>query len=378
VVPTESAHVIRLARPHITDEDIAAVIDVLKTGQLVQGKTVEEFERRIADYTDGGELTAVCNGTAALHLSLLALGIGPGDRVGVAAYSWPATANAVVVTGARPVFIDIETTTMGMDPVALEKTLQRGEQLRALIPVHAFGQMADMKAIMAIAEAHGIPVIEDAACALGASLDGKAAGAWGTLGCFSFHPRKAATTGEGGAIRTSDGRLATTLRALRNHGQDPNAATPDFVAAGYNLRLTEFQAALGISQLKRYRDLISARRHQAEHYDGLLADLPLILPEPIEKDSHIYQSYVVRLSATLAARRSAILSSLREQGIEANIGTHHMPLITYYRREFGYRTGDFPVTDEIASSSIALPLHAYLTESDQEAVARALGRAIAA
>jgi dTDP-4-amino-4,6-dideoxygalactose transaminase len=182
--------VIRLARPHITDEDIAAVIDVLKTGQLVQGKTVQEFERRIADYTDGGELTAVCNGTRALHLSLLALGIGAGDRVGVAAYSWPATANAVVVAGALPVFIDIETTTMGMDPVALERILQRGEPLHALIPVHAFGQMADMNAIMTIAGAHGIPVIEDAACALGASLDGRAAGAWGTLGCFSFHPRK--------------------------------------------------------------------------------------------------------------------------------------------------------------------------------------------
>lgn len=378
MVPTESAHVIRLARPHITDEDIAAVIDVLKTGQLVQGKTVQEFERRIADYTDGGELTAVCNGTAALHLSLLALGIGAGDRVGVAAYSWPATANAVVVTGALPVFIDIETSTMGMDPVALEKILQRGEPLHALIPVHAFGQMADMNAIMAIAGAHGIPVIEDAACALGASLDGRAAGAWGTLGCFSFHPRKAATTGEGGAIRTSDRQLATRVRALRNHGQDPDAATPDFVAAGFNLRLTEFQAALGISQLKRYGDLIASRRQQAERYDELLARLPLILPKPVEKDSHIYQSYVVRLSATLAARRSAILSSLREQGIEANIGTHHMPLITYYRREFGYQTGDFPVTDEVASSSIALPLHSYLTESDQEAVVQALGRAIAA
>ena len=369
---------IRLARPHITDEDIAAVIDVLKTGQLVQGKTVQEFERRIADYTDGGELTAVCNGTAALHLSLLALGIGAGDRVGVAAYSWPATANAVVVTGAIPVFIDIETTTMGMDPVALERILQRGEPLHALIPVHAFGQMADMNAIMAIAGAHGIPVIEDAACALGASLDGRAAGAWGTLGCFSFHPRKAATTGEGGAIRTSDRQLATRVRALRNHGQDPDAATPDFVAAGFNLRLTEFQAALGISQLKRYRDLIAARRQGAERYDELLSGLPLTLPKPVEKDSHIYQSYVVRLRATLAARRSAILSSLREQGIEANIGTHHMPLITYYRREFGYQTGDFPVTDEVASSSIALPLHSYLTESDQEAVVQALGRAIAA
>jgi perosamine synthetase len=167
------------------------------------------------------------------------------------------------------------------------------------------------------------------------------------------------------------------VRALRNHGQDPDAATPDFVAAGFNLRLTEFQAALGISQLKRYgiSSRADANRRSATTNCSPAA---LILPKPVEKDSHIYQSYVVRLSATLAARRSAILSSLREQGIEANIGTHHMPLITYYRREFGYQTGDFPVTDEVASSSIALPLHSYLTESDQEAVVQALGRAIAA
>jgi dTDP-4-amino-4,6-dideoxygalactose transaminase len=283
-----------------------------------------------------------------------------------------------VVTGARPVFIDIESKTMGVDPLALERILKGGEQLHALIPVHAFGQMADMRSIMAIADAHGIPVIEDAACALGASLHQKAAGSWGALGCFSFHPRKAATTGEGGAIRTMDRPLATKLRVLRNHGQDPDAATADFVAAGFNLRLTEFQAALGISQLKRYRDIITSRRQRARRYDGLLADLPVLVPNPSETESHIFQSYVIRLNGALAARRTAVLSSLREQGIEANIGTHHMPLITYYRREFGYRAGDFPVTDEIAASAIALPLHSYLTESDQDAVVRALGRAIAA
>jgi dTDP-4-amino-4,6-dideoxygalactose transaminase len=377
MVSAEFASVIRLARPDITDGDITAVVEVLKTGHLVQGKTVREFEQRIAEHSDGGEVVAVCNGTAALHLALLSLGIGAGHRVGVAAFSWPATANAVVVAGAQPVFIDIEPDTMGMDPAALEKTL-RNDRLDALIPVHAFGQMANMGAIMAIADDRGIPVIEDAACALGATLEGKAAGSWGTLGCFSFHPRKAATTGEGGAVRTMDGSLARKLRVLRNHGLDPDVSSPDFIEAGFNLRLTEFQAALGVSQLQRYRDMVVVRRRLAKRYEVLLADLPLTLPNVLDIGSHIFQSYVVRLDRALAPRRAVILSSLREQGVEANVGTHHMPLITYYRREFGFAAGDFPVTDEVAASAIALPMHSYLTEVEQETVARALGGAIVA
>lgn len=366
---------IRLARPDITEADISAVADVLRTGQLVQGATVRAFERRIAEYTDGGEVAAVCNGTAALHLAVLALGIGAGHRVGVAAFSWPATANAVVVTGATPVFIDIEPHTMGMDPAALEKTLRNGA-LHALIPVHAFGQMASMSAIMGIADEHGVPVIEDAACALGATLDGKAAGAWGTLGCFSFHPRKAATTGEGGAIRTSDERLSRALRVMRNHGLDPNVPSPDFIEAGFNLRLTEFQAALGVSQLERYPTLISTRRRLAKRYNTLLTEIPVTRPAAPGDGSHIYQSYVVRLDPAIAPRRAAILANLREQGVEANIGTHHMPLITYYRRELGCAPGDYPVTDEVAATAVALPMHSYLTDDDQDTVVRALARAI--
>ena len=368
---------IRLARPDITDTDIAAVVEVLKTGHLVQGKTVQEFERAIGEHTGGGEVVAVCNGTAALHLALLALGIGPGHRVGVAAYSWPATANAVVVTGARPVFIDIEPQTMGMDPAALERELNGAERLDALIPVHAFGQMADMDAIMRLAAAREIPVIEDAACALGATLRGTPAGAWGTLGCFSFHPRKAATTGEGGAVRTEAGALSKQVRVLRNHGQDPDAPVSDFIAAGFNLRITEFQAALGVSQLKRYGQIVAARRDRAKRYDELLAGFPLTLPSAVDPASHIYQSYVVRLDAALTARRSAVLSSLRNDGIEATIGTHHMPLLRYYQREFGYRTGDFPSTDVIAAAAIALPMHSFLSIEDQQRVADSLRRAIA-
>lgn len=369
---------IRLARPDINDADIAAVVEVLRTGQLVQGRTVQRFETAIGRYTQGGDIVAVCNGTAALHLALLALGIGPGHRVGVAAYSWPATANAVVVTGATPVFIDIEPRTMGMDAAALEETLQKHSHLDALIPVHAFGQMANMPALTRIADAHGIPVVEDAACALGATLEGRRAGSWGTVGCFSFHPRKAATTGEGGAVRTASTALAKRIRALRNHGQDPDAPAPDFVAAGFNLRITEFQAALGISQLERYQQIVTTRRERARRYEALLAGLPMVLPLAPDAEAHIYQSYVILLEEQVATRRDRVITRLRDEGIETNIGTHHMPLLTYYRRAFGFTAGDYPVTDKVAQSAIALPMHSFLTEDDQERVASALRRALAA
>lgn len=367
---------IPLARPEITDSDIAAVEAVLRTGHLVQGAHVAEFERAIAGFTDQGEVIAVSNGTAALHLSLLALGIGPGDHVGVATFSWPATANAVVLCGAHPVFVDIEPVTLGMDPDALSQVLKRGPRLSALMPVHAFGNMANMPKIMVLADAGDIPVIEDAACALGAELNGQPAGSWGRLGCFSFHPRKAATTGEGGAIRTADLALARRLRALRNHGVDPGSTPPDFTAAGFNTRLTEFQAALGTSQLARYKTLLGSRRHSARRYDELLSDLPVVCPTMLKAAAHIYQSYVVLLRDDAASRRGEIITTLKSQGIETNIGTHHQPLLSYYSNTYGYKRGDFPVTDRVAASALALPLYSGLTAEDQETVVAALRRAI--
>lgn len=367
---------IPLARPDITDGDIQAVVRVLRTGQLVQGAHVAEFEAAISEYAGGGEIIAVANCTAALQLSLLALGIGPGDHVGVATFSWPATANAVALCGAQPVFVDIEPVTLGIDPDALATILSHGPRLSALIPVHVFGNMANMPKIMALADASGVPVIEDAACALGAVLEGRLAGSWGRLGCFSFHPRKAATTGEGGAIRTADRSIARRLRSLRNHGVDPDTSPPDFIMAGLNTRLTEFQAALGTSQLARYDALLEQRRHMARCYDELLSSFPVDRPDMLNAGAHIYQSYVVLLRGDLAARRGEIIAALKSQGIETNIGTHHQPLLSYYRRTYGHKRGDFPVTDRVAASDLALPLYSGLTPGEQETVVAALRRAI--
>ena len=358
---------IRIASPDISDEDLDAVVRVLRTGQLVQGPHVAEFEGRLAPMTGAAHVVAVSNCTAALHLTLVALGVGAGDKVAVATYSWPATANAIVLAGATPIFVDIDPVTFNIDPDALQATLTR-HTVKAVIAVHAFGGMADMPRINAVAQHAGALVIEDAACALGASLRDQSAGQWGAAACFSFHPRKAVTTGEGGAISTNDERIAKRLRALRNHGQDPDSQTPDFIMPGYNLRLTEFQAVLGTGQLSRWPNLISARRQAARSYDRLLGATGVQVPRALEPASHTYQSYVVLLPEQTAARRRDIISEMRERGIEVTIGTCHIPLTTHYRRSYGYQVGDFPVTDDLAARALALPLHSKLDLEDQERV----------
>jgi dTDP-4-amino-4,6-dideoxygalactose transaminase len=376
MVSKADGSVIRIASPDIADSDIDAVARVLRSGQLVQGEHVAEFERQLAPMTGAPHVVAVSNCTAALHLTLLALGVGPGDHVAVTTYSWPATANAIVLAGATPAFVDIEDTTFNMDAEILVDVLPR-QKTKAVLVVHAFGGMADMPRIAAAASSAGALLIEDAACALGATLAGRSAGAWGEAACFSFHPRKAITTGEGGAVATGDERLARCIRALRNHGQDPNAPAPDFILPGYNLRMTEFQAALGSGQLRRWPDIIAARNAAAHRYDQLLASIPVRIPHYVGPGSHTFQAYVVLLPESAASRRPAIIQAMRHAGIEVTIGTYHIPLTTYYRTKYGYRAGDFPITDSVAARALALPLHSKLQHSDQEQVVSELARHLA-
>jgi perosamine synthetase len=362
---------IRLTIPAIDEDDLRAVREALASGYLVQGRRVAEFERIVAQYVGTDYAVAVSNCTAALHLSLLALGVGPGDRVAVPTYSWPATANVVALCEAEPLFIEIEPDTYNMDPEALEVALS-STKVKAVMPVHVFGAIADMRRIMSIAERHGASVIEDAACALGAALENKKAGAWGLMGCFSFHPRKAVTTGEGGIITSNDVALIRKLRALRNHGQDPDAATPDFIFPGYNLRITEFQAALGVSQMGKLDRIIEGRRAQAANYNRLLEGSELKTPTSPTKAGNVFQSYVVLVPTRIASRRTEIINALRQHGVEATIGTYHLPLTTYFRERGRYATGDFPVTDDVASRAISLPMFEGLTLAQQEKVANEL------
>ena len=383
---------IRLTIPSIEDDDLAAVREVLASGFLVQGKHVAAFEEAVAAHVGVPHAVAVSNCTAALHLSLLALGVRPGDIVVVTAYSFAATANVIELCGARPAFVDIQPDTFNMDPRRLAETLgKRGKRgqatfprrksslspfstgpVKAILPVHTFGQMADMPAITALAAKHGLPVVEDAACALGAAWQGRQAGTWGTLGCFSFHPRKAITTGEGGMVVTNDAALASKLRALRNHGLEPDAASPDFILPGFNYRMTDFQGALGITQMVKLDRIIAARRRLAAHYDELLRGTPVQPPAVAPGSRHVYQSYVVLLPAQAAPRRAELIAALKAQGIETTIGTWHMPMLTYYRRTYGYREGDFPVADDVFARSLTLPLHERLGAQEQQQVVRAL------
>jgi perosamine synthetase len=366
---------IRLTVPSIEEDDLAAVAEVLTSGLLVQGPRVARFEQEVADYVGVKHAIAVTNCTAALHMSLLSLNVRAGDLVIVTAYSWPATANVIELCGAQPVFVDICPDTFNLSPGALETTLNRlmsnaktAHRVKAVLPVHTFGQMANMPAILELADRYDLPVVEDAACALGATLDGRQAGSWATLGCFSFHPRKAITTGEGGMITTNDAETARQLKALRNHGQDPDAPSADFILPGFNNRMTEIQGALALTQMSKLERIIEARRRAASYYDQLLAETEFQAPVVDKGGTHVYQSYVMLLPEGLAAQRQVLIEQAKEHGIETTIGTWHLPMISYARSRYGFKTGDFPVTDQVFARSITLPLYEKISRAEQEKV----------
>lgn len=374
---------IRLTIPSIDEDDIQAVSKVLNSGYLVQGQIVNDFERTVSDYVGSKFAIAVSNCTAALHLSLLSMDIRAGDLVIVTSYSWPASANVIELCGAQPVFIDILPDTFNINPQCLDATLHSltsnhgtRERVKAILPVHTFGQMADMPLISEISDYYDVPVIEDAACALGADIDHKHAGTWGKMGCFSFHPRKAITTGEGGIIVTDDPDLADKVRMLRNHGQDPHAPTPDFKIPGFNYRMTEFQAALGLAQMAKLKRIISARRHLAAEYNNLLKDTHFQIPQPSTSNQHVYQSYVVLLPIQKSNRRTEIISDLKARGIETTIGTWHIPMTTYYRNHYGFKEGDFPITDDVFVRSLTLPLYEGLEHNKQHEIIQQLNNVL--
>ena len=368
---------IRLSVPSIDESDVDAVSRVLRTGFLVQGAEVAAFEAALKPHIGTEHVVAVSNCTAALELVLRAIGVGPGDRVIVTAYSWLSTANVIALLGAESVFVDIEHDTFNVSPQELSETLAKtfanrelARRTKAILVVHTFGQLANVAEIAAIAKEYNIPWIEDAACALGARNASGAAGSFGDAGCFSFHPRKAVTTGEGGAISTSSADMARSLRALRNHGLDPEAKTSTFVAAGQNTRMTEFQAALGVVQLGKLARINGARASGAARYGELLAKTPLTAPVVVEPGAHVYQSYVTLLPRELAPKRQELIGELRARGVETTIGTWHMPMTEYFRTRYGFAVGDFPVADDVFARALTLPLYEGLLAEQQETVVR--------
>lgn len=370
---------IRLVIPAIDEDDVSAVVKVLRSGMLVQGPAVARFEELVADHVGVEHAVAVSSGTAALHLALLAINIKPGDVVLTSPFSWPATANAVEVCGAIPLFVDISAVDFNIDIQQLQEQLENGLAnglpIKAIMPVHAFGVPANMPRIVDLAKRYCLAVIEDAACALGARIDGRYCGAWGTVGCFSFHPRKTITTGEGGMVVTNDEQIANRIRSLRNHGLSSTSTTPSFVDAGLNYRLTEMQGALGVTQVQKLQRLIESRQKIAKRYDEMLGSTC------IQPQSHSpncvsnYQSYVVMLPAASIPKRNDVIVALHQAEIQATIGTWNIPDIQYYQQKYGVGAR-CPTSREVHLGSIAIPLHEHITADEQKFVVKTLVDAI--
>jgi len=361
---------IRLAKPYLGDRQvlIALIEELLDSGFFVQGKNVAHFERQVAEYLGVKHAIAVSSGTAALHLSLIALGIRDGDEVIVPAYTFPATANVVELVGARPVLVDVDLETYNVLVEQIEGAIS--PRTKAIIPVHLFGNPADMDPIIGIAREHNLVVIEDAAGALGSEYKGRKCGTIGILGCFSFHPRKVITTGEGGMVVTDADALAGQIRILRNHGMQTTGSQHEFVAAGFNYRMNELEAALGIVQMREIDKIIAERQRLVELYVGLLKDNPGVVFQKILPDClSVWQAFVIRLVVNDV---DSVLEHLREAGIQVNIGTYALHLLEYYKRKYQYKTLDYTNATDLYFTAMALPFYKDMIVTDIKRVAEVL------
>jgi perosamine synthetase len=349
---------IRLGKPDVGAEELAAVAAVLESGRLTMGPLVDEFEALVAEACNVPHAVAVSSGTAALHLAVLALGIGPGDEVIVPAYTFPATANVVALAGARPVLVDIDPATMNLDLALLPAALS--PRTKAVLAVHLFGRPLDWDVLAAVVPER-VLLLEDAAGALGARYQGRACGSLGAAGCLSFHPRKTVTTGEGGAVTTADADLAGAIRRGRHHGIDGSSGSVDIGVPNTNYRLSDILCAVGIPQLRRLPELLGARGRAAEGYTERLGDA-VLTPSADAGDEHGWQAYVVQLD-----RRDEALAGLRAQGIEAQIGTYALHRLTAFADQ-----GPFTGADAVFRRALALPLHTFLTDADLDRVAESL------
>jgi perosamine synthetase len=357
VVSREGTEPVRLAFPELGEEELAEVRSVLESGALTMGPKVEELEGLVAAACGVEHAAAVSNGTAALHLAVLAAGIGEGDEVLVPAYTFPATASAVRLAGGTPVLVDVDPATFNLDLAKVYDAVTPGT--KAVLAVHLFGRPLDWEALQSAVPPEVI-LLEDAAGALGARWRGMPCGGLGLAGCLSFHPRKIVTTGEGGAVTTNDAELAAAVRRLRHHGIGTDGDIPE---PSTNYRLADILCAVGIPQLRRLDQLLAERARIAEAYAERLRGV-VELPAADEGDTHGWQAYVIRLD-----RKDEALQALRAEGIEVQIGTYALHHFTAYRDQ-----GPFPGADETYARALALPLHSRLTDDELDRVAAGIAR----
>jgi UDP-4-amino-4,6-dideoxy-N-acetyl-beta-L-altrosamine transaminase len=359
-------------RQYIDEEDIRAVVEVLRSDYITTGPKIAELENRIAEYTGAKHAVVVSNGTAALHAACFAAGIEAGDEVITTPMTFAASANCILYMGAKPVFADIDSRTYNIDPKEIERKIT--EKTKAIIPVHFTGQPCDMDEIMKIAEKNGLTVIEDGAHALGAEYKGRRIGTIGSMTTFSFHPVKHITTGEGGAITTNDDNLYEKLIMFRTHGitrdkdlmnQDEGPWYYEQHYLGYNYRITDIQAALGISQMNKLESFLEKRRSFAAAYNKLLRGLEgITVPYQADYGNSAWHIYIIRLNQTkLGLRRREVFEELRKRNIGVNV--HYIPVYYHpYFRELGYEKGICPVAEELYEEIITLPLYPAMELED--------------
>ncbi|GAB3443562.1 UDP-4-amino-4,6-dideoxy-N-acetyl-beta-L-altrosamine transaminase [Massilia solisilvae] len=377
-------------RQDITQADIDLVVDVLKSDFLTQGPMVPRFEQAVAGHVGARHAVAVNSATAALHIACLALGLGPGDWLWTSPNTFVASANCALYCGAQVDFVDIDPRTYNMSPQALERKLVQAEREgrlpKVVVPVHLCGQPCDMAAIAALAKRYGFKVVEDASHAIGGKYKGEfiGSGRYSDITVFSFHPVKIITTAEGGMALTNDPALADKMALLRSHGitRDPAAMTEaphgpwyyQQIELGFNYRMTELQAALGVSQMTRLDEYVARRHALARRYDRLLADLPLATPWQHEDGYSGLHLYVIRLRQG-GRSHAAVFDALRASGIGVNL--HYIPVHTqpYYQR-MGFKPGDFPEAERYYAEAISLPMYPTMTEAQQDEVVAALRKAL--
>jgi perosamine synthetase len=354
---------IPITQPVIDDAEIDAVAAVLRSGMLVQGEQVLEFERAIASSAGTEFAVALSNCTVALEVALRAVGVEPGDHVVVTPYSWVATVNAIEIVGAKPLFVDIDQDTFNLNASALQRVLN-GTKVAAVLPVHTFGNLAGIDAIAKITRDAGVALVEDAACAIGAKSEVGAAGGIGVAGCFSFHPRKIVTTGEGGAVTTNDQRIADYVRMYRNHGQHAGL----FAGVGSNFRMTDFQAAMGRVQMSKLDWMVSERTRLADRYDEMLLELGC---QPQRRAvGSVVQSYVTLTPVGITGAR--VVERLRDRNIEATVGTIAIPFTPFHSARYGLTEADLPVVADVNQRAVTLPLFPTMTLEQQDAVVAGL------
>lgn len=356
---------IPLSRPLLGDAEKQAVLEVLDSGMLVQGPRTRALEEAFAAAVGVRHAVATSSGTTALHLALLAAGVGPGDEVITSSFSFVAPANAIVYTGATPVFADIEPRSFNLDPIAVERAVT--SRTKAIVVVHLYGRPCDMTALCAIAARHGLRVIEDCAQAIGARWQGRAVGSFG-LGTFSLYATKNVTSGEGGMLTTDDEAAAELTRSLRQHGARQRHRHE---LLGFNYRMTDLHAAIGLVQIRRLAEISRARQDNASFFDRHLTSV--VTPEPAPTGSeHVYHQYTVRLAGASAAERDAAVDRLAAAGVEAGV---YYPVPAHRQThlvERGYGAVDLPETERAAREVLALPVHPALTAADRDRIVHAV------